>query len=388
MKINVDTKKPFCPAPFVSQSVWANGKIGICCNDFGERFNSHEEEFNSDRRKKIQNLFLEGKIPEICKRCYEKSLMADYGTAIFYKHLYGEVYNEKLNVKDPIYLHFSPSNSCNLACKTCWGAASSTFARVYDGKKVSESVHHNDAEQYLKYLEKIVHNLEYFIFHGGEPMRDKYFDETIKILLKIKDTLNITILTNGTSTKSRNGSVIELLKPFKKLRLIISIDSIPSINEYIRRFIDTKKTIDNYILYKKELPNAKVAIHSVISNISLLYLDQFIDFLLEIDHKYGLDEFSFFILETPPIYRIETLPRFYKQKINDKLLHNSDLKIKIENSKFRYVFESMLKEIEARFLNPNNFEDIYWMEFIRHNRRFDTKSLIEPERLSNILVKA
>lgn len=375
----------FCPAPFISQALWADGRISICCNEFGEYAEDIIKEFRSDRRLEMQNDFKKGKIPKNCERCIEKYKTSNYGLISIYQDLYGKTYSEFLNADKPRYLHFSGSNKCNLACKMCNNSSSDMFARTYNNLSIEKSFIGNDPSYYLKYLNDIINDLEHYTFHGGEPMRDENFTEIVKILSRKKETINVTLITNGTSVKTKDENIVDLFKDFKHFRIMMSLDSVKVINDYTRTFTDTDKVINNYNHYVENLPNAKMTIHSVISNLTLLYLDKFIDFLFSNSLK-RIDQFSYFILDYPEIFKIETLPVHYKEKIESNLFNNEPLMNKVEDSKFKSVFDSLFTEIKSRLSVTESYHNKLWPLFLKQSREMDEKSLIATDKLTNILL--
>ena len=116
-----------------------------------------DDEWNSERRKEIRRAFMVGEVPDTCKSCIKRQTMNDSTLPSWIaevidadQHLQAVLPDGTMPVL-PAYLHLSPSNKCNLACRMCCGNNSSMYAKHVDG--IDLVIDHGD-ENYLAYIKR------------------------------------------------------------------------------------------------------------------------------------------------------------------------------------------------------------------------------------------
>lgn len=186
----------------------------MCCNDQHIQYNSLEEEWNSPERQEVRKAFLEGKVPDRCKSCIERCEQ-DLGETlpIHMNETIAEV-EPAVIMETPRYLHISPSNRCNLACRMCSIPISTMYGRAFG----TELKNDNATPEFFEYLRKAAPTLDHYVFHGGDPIYEGNMLKILKILYPYRENIEINVITNGTTTKCGKVDVIPYLKEFLSYR--------------------------------------------------------------------------------------------------------------------------------------------------------------------------
>lgn len=355
-----------CKAPFTSQVVWTSGEVQMCCNDQpSEKQYSLEDEWNSESRKQARREWLSGEIPDRCKSCVKRMESGDATLPVWYDKII-ETVELTEEVSMPVYLHMSPSNQCNLACRMCNGEISSTYDKLICDSSNGER--HNDIVEYVK---KCLPKLEHYVFHGGDPMFYKDFLRVVEVLKGRKDDLYINVITNGTHHKSDGVDMIPHLKEFKNLKVTFSIDSIGKYNDYMRTLTKTSRVVDNFNKWCREVPHAEMSIHTITTNISSLGIVEHLRNIYNSDMFDRVDAFSHFMVDWPVEYRVHNQPPAMRQRVLDSINEFRDevesyIGADIETAK------NILINIERQFERPFDIKE--WAMFLKKNKEHDVLS--------------
>ena len=165
----------------------------------------------------------------------------------------------------PLTLYYCITERCNSRCLQC----------SYWRKD------HNVAKELtLEEIENIFTDLydfgiRYVFIAGGEPLLRKDIWRVIGILSAIG--FNVTLSTNGILL---NGVSIKNLRKFKRLHIVISLDSIDrKTYRFLRGADELPVVLGNLALVKKHFGMAKVSV--VISSLNYQHVDEIIQFCRE-----------------------------------------------------------------------------------------------------------
>lgn len=170
------------------------------------------------------------------------------------------------------YIHLSFSNVCNKCCIFCSPTRSNIIAKIYSKNVYFDKNYYNDYEyrinkKYLKNIFKIVEEAE--IIHAsvaGEPLIQEEFYLTLNHLIDNNLTDKTILLnTNLYNLTFKNYSILEKLKMFKKVILLVSIQGFDKENSIIMDRNYNKKSyyrvIANIKEAKSKLKNLELNIH-------------------------------------------------------------------------------------------------------------------------------
>lgn len=169
------------------------------------------------------------------------------------------------------------SNLCNGTCVTCGPQSSTAWANLVGQSINYEKISPEDLS-YVNWGEVISLG-----FVGGEPLLEKNNFQILENLLAIgNDRCFINIVTNGSIKLSQKQ--IETLSGFHNLNLCLSIDGIKDRFNYLRFPLQWEDVQENLSRFKDVTDNLSVS--CMISNLSVLYLDETLDWFRDMDLKY------------------------------------------------------------------------------------------------------
>lgn len=280
--------------------VRTTGQYRLCCvssePDNVENIMTHriEDWTKSKIRTTAIELFNDNKWPDACTRC-----RIDEEAGIESTRQKSEHYGPGITHLD---LRFG--NSCNLSCRMCWPASSSSLVQE------QQEFLMNNIESPWGSTSFVVHNwyddnkalelasiptLKEVYLTGGEPMM-------VKGLLKFAQLLdkNVTLRfnTNGTIL---NPKLLEEIKKFKNVNMCFSIDGVGKVNDYIRWGSKWEDVYRNFKICKDA--GFDVSIGPTVQVLNELYMPAL--------HKWAKDEgVKVFenVLARPAYYNIKTAP--------------------------------------------------------------------------------
>lgn len=237
-----------CSAFWHHTNVRSDNRVFPCC-----RFKEPVQQFDgnletiltTDAYKKLREQSLAGIPIKGCEKCY-------YEESLGRKSL-REQFNEDYDCKE-IELNFLEvgfDNICNLTCDGCWGEFSSSWAK----KTNPNEIHIHSTVDFIN----IPSTLSRVLFLGGEPLMTTRHAKFLSALPN-KKLVDVIYNTNGTFFLSLETQT--LLRQFKSVKFILSIDGFGLLNDKVRSGSHWNDIVD-FIHQVKRLP-FELVIHSVI----------------------------------------------------------------------------------------------------------------------------
>lgn len=269
--------KSFCIFPFIElHPVFDH--LRLCCRSFKPVTNIKDlKSFSTDPNyQQIRKAMLNGTmLPEYCSACYdrEKSGIASarlLETTEWAYRLGIKTVDDLKNINTPAFYDLRPSNKCNLTCRICNPKDSHLVANEY--KKLNIQVTQNqDVPKHQADVFDLVEfdNIQKLLVAGGEPtiMQD-FFAFLEKCISTGNTDFEINITTNGTTLSDR---LKDLLKQFKDVSWVFSIDGYKDINYYSRYPSNWDDIVTNW-KYHQENKNP-VTVNTTISIYNIDSLD-------------------------------------------------------------------------------------------------------------------
>jgi sulfatase maturation enzyme AslB (radical SAM superfamily) len=270
----MEITKPLCSAPFNSLLIETDKSIAPCCAWKGKYLGNFESDnilniLQGERLKEIQTTLLNQEWPEECIGCKEREEVT--GTSARLNQYASIPYNPNNSLT---FLEFNSSNLCNLACIPCtpsWSSGWEKFRKLNNWPEQQDKNFHPVWKMYPgktssieKFLNSVdLSSLEKIMLKGGEPFLNK---ENIVLLKHLVDTdriknIDVVITTNGTVV---NEQMMELLRHARHVKLMVSMDGVGCLNEYIRHDVDgyfgshTDDIISNLMKFL-QLPSCHIA---------------------------------------------------------------------------------------------------------------------------------
>ena len=302
-------KDTWCVYPFVHLATFTNGDVTPCCvarayKNINLRNITLEQAWNHESVKEIRRKMLDGERVSNCQDCYDAE---DHGVdshrtssnrvfELEHGITQAQFSSEEVDISNLITLDLRLGNTCNLKCIMCRPNESHKwFDDIQELKKVSlpqivssdveykNNYNRNDYnwitnELFWTNIDSILPNIKEFIFGGAEP----YMLKEVKALLKkaidmeLAKQLTIRFHTNGTYLTEED---FELLKHFKRIQLMFSVDGVDQINHFLRYPAEWDKVITNINRNEQYGKNIESYILCSLTSVSAFYLDQLYDYV-------------------------------------------------------------------------------------------------------------
>lgn len=175
---------------------------------------------HSDKYNKLRQDSIDGIPNPNCQKCYYEESLGK----ISHRDYLNSVYNTK--IVDLKYLEIGFDNICNLTCDGCRGEFSSSWAIIENPNVEGKSNIRSISE-----ITNVPSGIRRIELLGGEPLmtsRHKFF------LKLIKNPTDVEIVYNTNGTFLLDEETISLLKQYKNVEFIISIDGYKELNEQVR----------------------------------------------------------------------------------------------------------------------------------------------------------
>jgi len=385
------TSKTFCILPWKHLFVGNSGRFFPCCmTEHQETYLCNPEHkelsakkrtdwklaFNSPQILEMRRQMLEGLRPEICQKCFT---LEDQGNvshrqvqnALFFNH-----YTQKQvdfssgprDLSEVLSLDLRPGNVCNLVCRMCnpetamgWLAE---WEKLYPGDLDEE-----EKKEYTKldWFESFEINnflgLKKLHFAGGEPFLCKEIPTLLKKLIKDNRAHEIHLSFNTNLTLIPFW-VKETFPYFAGVQLMVSLDGIGLVNDYIRYPSKFSLIEKNLFYIDKNFDSLNLVEVNILSTIQLYNSFSLTDlFLFPKQFKSIKSDLCINYLFDPYPLSIQVLP----SKIKDELTNR--LNIFLENKSLSSQDIENIKSI-IKFMNEKDLSGLF-SEFCRFTNILD-----------------
>ncbi len=338
-----------CAFPWIHMSANQAGDLIICCNTYenspmkkndGTIWKLKDvidplEYFNSDSYQQIRLDMINGKEPEVCKKCYD--IERNGGRSVRQNSLDESNMQDLLEKTDLStgkitdltlsYVHFMWGNKCNLKCKMCDPMSSDQLVeefkllrRPYDYKKLEKFSIDWGYENNKVVLEKIAPYIEIFNVTGGEPLINNDFLDYCYYLVEKGFSQNIK-LSFHTNLNVLPSKFVDVWQHFKSVIVKVSLDAIEDDYEYIR-YPGKWRSVEKNLIRLQELGNdvnLLVEFHTVFSSFNVHAISNLIKYLLKIKSKQFVNFPNTLRVTYPHWGDCRILPEITKQEIKDEL---------------------------------------------------------------------
>lgn len=337
--------KFICPIPWVSLSMGAKSTPRLCCHQSqGIKFTADEKLLELTYLNDIREEMMRGEVPAQCRGCHELEKSKCSSPRLDYIERFGNDH-QKVRIK---YLDVTFNNDCNLECMMCSPLYSYKLNKLYHKEL---NLHHAPSWQLdlnLLGLTSILPALEVITLTGGEPLVSKKSKDFIQELAssEFASQLTLRIFTNLTQI---NLEIMSMLKKFKKVELLLSIDSVGENYELIRYPASWEQVLKNInFLKKKKFPHLDIHLHSVLMASNWAYVGELIKFYSHhLGHPNALPVFV--EIDTPSFLHPGVLP---DDQFHDGLVKIEDALSEINSEEEVRNLHILLHKISQK-KNPN-----------------------------------
>ena len=360
-------KSNICPLPWTSLEVSVNGSVKPCCLYKEEisdkkRLNPYQlykvyksstltDIQNSEYMQELRKEFVSGSKPKGCRSCWAEE---DAGKT---SKRMNSLYKMRSSLKDWTpnskpslkFIDFKLGNVCNLKCRICGSWSSSKWAQEelsYNKDNDLARLHLNEGgwpkryPEFFENVKKVLKDVEYFEFTGGEPFMIQQHFELLKYCIKEGYAKNQDIHYNTNGTHLPGPEIFEMWKHFKRVEIAFSIDDIGEQFEYQRHPAKWIEVNENMYKFKQQrTDNMQFQICTTISMFNVLNLAKIALWVKQFNPE-------FFYVNTcfdPPCYNVQTLPKRVKSIVTARYYNIKEFKPTI---RYMNLFDGANVEID------------------------------------------
>ena len=311
----------FCASPWVGLQVNTNGTLMPCCefkqanSGFGKFYTFREyDQWHANVMLPLKQDLLNGTKSPGCSNCWDReSVNLSTGHAAnslrtSINSMFADIDPDLNSTQSPKSLTVMFGNFCNLRCIQCAPVCSSshqTEQRLNRVKFQELGLYQVDEHaekkwwqttEFVDFLNKVSQDVQHVFLHGGEPL---ITPEAVAFLKGIPNPgdIELSLTTNATVL---TDEMYELLKKFKQLTVVVSLEGVGSHNDYLRYGSDWHTIVDNIhrLQTLQNLAHNKVVINHTLQYTSQYSLLPLIDFchanqlVLRIGNLTGADHLS------------------------------------------------------------------------------------------------
>ncbi len=367
---NLQESKSFCSIPFVHQEKHFHNHHNICCYSNkrqSDNVNDNSlQSFNSKKMYYVRHKMLNGEKPEECNDCYyqeENGLVSprqrethgwmasqDFTTGLE-QNIIKFLNNQEIV---PLSYDLRYSNTCTLKCRMCNPYSSSSINA--ENKKLvniwSEKFHFVENPRTNHEL-KIDENIKKIYLAGGEPLIEPYNLSFLKNLAQINPSVRLII---STSLSNLSDDFREVLDKFNNLLIVVSVDGIDRLNNYIRHGSFWPVIIKNLSLVKKH----EIMFATTTSMYNVLDIPNIVAYFKENFPQYC---HCIFMVNNEEELFVENLPTELRQQCI------TDLEQTLENAPICAV-DGLTNLIKT--LKINNYDSERFAKFVKYTKILDT----------------
>ncbi|MDB4378583.1 twitch domain-containing radical SAM protein [bacterium] len=218
-----------------------------CCHvDHNHSLYNGKDLLNGNILTQMRNDALNGKTPELCKPCISKEPLGIESPRLRSVREFENkgIVKQVLEPSDVEVLYLKFSNLCNFKCVMCDSSSSHLIAKE-NGIEESLIEINNFYETQLLDLLPNMTSLRHVQITGGEPLLHK--KKNLDFLSKLDKSVKIQYRTNGSVY---DPEVVEFLKTFDTVQLLMSIDGQEDVLHYQRPRSNWKEIKINLEKYK------------------------------------------------------------------------------------------------------------------------------------------
>jgi len=367
-----------CTLPWMHIETTPMGEFRPCClanesipNLNISQGNTIKEAFESEYMEDLRHQFLDGKQPSTCSKCW--ALENSGGTSK--RMISNSKFGLDTSKKQMKFLDLKLGNICNLKCRICGGWSSSKWANE-ELKQGSQNARYwikqgqwpRKEIKLWQEIIKLLPNIEYFEFTGGEPFLIKEHFDILEKSVELGTSKNQQIHYNTNGTTFPTHAIENIWPNFKEVEIAFSIDDLGKRFEYQRHGAKWKSINDNIkkITEYKTKFALKTQICCTINIQNIFNLKNISSWISEQNFDYVF----FNYLQEDKVWNVQNLPLNYKQMITLNLEnyngpYQKDVKQSLNymNSVQGYNDELLMrlknKVIQSDKFRKENFEMIF-----------------------------
>lgn len=406
MKKNCNT---ICPLPWMHSFVDSMGIYRLCCTSEetpsflydaqGQLIKADtqiesSEIMNSPLLKQVRKMMLNGEWPVWCERCQmdeqrggeSRRLISLQGKGDFKNFaLATTLADGTLTTQTVTELDLRLGNQCNLRCRMCSPRSSQLCLKDWNdfvpAKQKLTSCEQEELKNaslyqnknFISSLEKRLDTLETIHFAGGEPLLSPVMNDIINMVIAKGNAARMTLSYN-TNFQVIPRDIWKLWEKFKKIKLLISIDGIGAVNDYIRLGSDWSKLEENFQLlhsFCEKFPQTEVLFATTVQAYNVLEIEKIDSYLMKFPLFLKLP--IFINLTNPSYLSSSVLPKEIRQEAQTRA---KDLYKRTENilpTHYEYLRKNILNVV--RYLDNDDSDE--FETFLTYTKKMDASFKVD-----------
>lgn len=401
-KLKAKENHLFCPLVWTHSFVNINGQYQVCCtsesfdnailDEKGEPFNIKNKPdlnaiYNSDFMKKLRLQLMDGEWPALCSRCRITEEQGGHSRRnienLRFKDKLDEMIEQTQDDGESNYpvllMDYRLGNLCNTQCRMCNPYASNQWIEDFNqvalnasltlseaSKAKYRSYNWSDDSYLIEEFEQKIKHVSFLHFAGGEPLVVPKLVDLLECCVKNDVAKNITLSFNTNLTKLPK-KVLELWKEFKAISLLVSIDGVGKLNDYIRppsKFEIIENNLRFLDQFHQDYNISEIIVSTTVQAYNIGRLTELQNYLES--YQFVTKVPNFVNLYYPKYLRTQVLPPKYKMQVEKELL-----KLKASCAgKVREGNEYLIENIDQviNFMNDKN-DEIGYLNFLKFTHR-------------------
>lgn len=413
----------FCAAKWYNASIFlGSGYTGSCHLPLPHPINVEEIKIkpnaihNSSHKKNMRRMMLTGHKPAECGYCWKVEGIGrnNVSDRIFKSIIYDN--NDIAAIKDMPWdadvnlktLEISFDRQCNFACSYCNAGYSTTWKEDLDkngpyqnfmaqgggggayqtnGRWADAYGRHMEGnpfvEAFFQWWPELSQSLQELRVTGGEATVSQNFWRFVETM-KNTPAPNLRFAVNsnlGLSARAMERLIeITHTLPVKEFDLFTSNESYGAHAEYLRDGLNYKEWRSNLVTFIENAKFRSVTIMMTISNLCLFSITEFMDDMLELKEKYGIDRprIDLNILRWPAFMSPLTLSAELKESVRDKLSNwynknaNNDLLEQGEKAGIKRLID-YLEVVETGHISTTKEKELLFHDFKSFYSQYDRR---------------
>lgn len=279
--------KTFCILPFVGASVRTNGDITLCCHsqetvEHNIKTSTINQWWQSDFVHDVRQRMLAGETLDICQKCYtdEANNFSSLRTERNSEYKIVQIKHADKLIKhlgydqldEPVDVEIQLTNLCNLKCIMCNETESSAI--LTENRQLNIAIHnqleYEWTEQAIEHVKRlfVTDSNKLINLRGGEPLVVPQIREILASAGASAQHISLHITTNATRF---DAEWFDVLNQFKEVRIMVSVDAVGALGEYIR-YGSKWDTVQKNIQAMRQLKNVNLVANVTVQNLNLLGL--------------------------------------------------------------------------------------------------------------------
>lgn len=346
----------FCAIPFGHLMVDTTGQYQVCCYHHitnGEKQYLGDTKpmdwWHGDYMNEVRESFSQDQRHPGCASCWQQESLGQrsYRERVEKEYqILGIKSDQTVNL---VNAEIRLGNLCNLSCVMCNEIESSAFLaeNIRLGINKMQPSDFRWTQQSWTDLDQLLNSAQFRVlnFRGGEPFYNKALYNILDSMPA--ESCQNTVIHLSTNATQWNDQWRQVLAKFRLVRVMLSIDAVGDLYEYIRypaKWADTERNVFDIL----KCNNIKPMVHAVVQNLNISRIGELINWCNDAGLYLEFDQLLY-----PTHLRVQNLPR---TQLNIAKTHLDEL-LSVDTTHKDFL-QSVLAQISSN--QPNQ---AHWEEF-------------------------